>query len=990
MDLENFLARVVPAAGNYLILTWPSNTGRGFGSRTYTLPNEIGLAANFARWLATKNTDVYFALAAFTAAEVRKGRDDKEHHHARREQANVQLLRVLVMDADVARPGDGKDPAKVFADRRAAATWLAGFLAQTKLPPPNMRVNSGYGMHWYWILEDAVTPVMWQPLANALKAAMLAHGWVGDTSPTIDSARILRPAQTVNMKAGTPVPVEVYTKSLRGDYPNQMIVDALTPWIAVAAQGTGTHGAGGTASIHTLGPRPGHVPPGQGAGLNQAAHQGIAQRAFSFKLIATKCAQVGMSLAANGKGDDYHLWYKGNLTLTQYCADGADYVHPIGNGDPRYTPADTEAAIARIQQEIARKSLGAPKCTSYDGYRPGVCQSCPWHNKLISPLSLGADDDTLPEGYRRLYTGTDQACIERFVVSKDKDDDGEWRLMARGNMYGPRVDELAAGGHQLTFTYEWGGKTFSVAVRDRDTGDARVLAQSFADQGMTLYASDVPSMGRFVVAWINQLRAAHAQRQDILKPFGWNFDVAGQRLGFAIAGDHYRSDKTLEHVPGGDPKIAALYRPMGDFAEWRSAAALFEHGRVDLQALIATSFASPLIGLSGDVKGMTMNFWSTESGIGKTSAIRLGQSVWGDPRAMSSMTDTPNAVMKSLSELRVLTRFWDELRVVPSWQERFVEMIFVIPQGRERARMQSDTTLREVGEWESFLTFTANRSMADLVVENNQGTDSGLQRLFEIRMLKVQTAYDPAVGPIIKKLETNYGHAGRVYAKWLGENHDEAINKLTAFIRSASNDLSMQQEERFFCVAIGCIMVGASIARKLKLFDFELDKIYTVLKDNFLAMRAGRTGKTLVMPNGGIDLEELIGRYVTEFGDYRIRTPSFKAQGGGNVDVLARPRGEAVRFQIAEGPGVLRIAKDHLTRWLGERRLPADTVLEQMFRELGASKGRKTLAGGTKYLVGQTWCIDIPLVGPLSSHLNPDAPGTVGRRAPGAGLAGTP
>ena len=976
MDIANFLARVVPVAGNYLTVTWPTPTG-GFATRSFPAGTGHAEAAHKLQWAIGKGADAYFALAAYTTAEPRKSRHGEEYLHAQRNQANAQLIRVLVMDADVQRPGDGKDPAKVFADRRAAATWLAHFLAATQFPAPNMRVNSGYGFHWYWILEDALTPVMWQPLAFALRSAMKAHGWVGDTSPTVDCARILRPTGSFNMKSGTPAPVEVYPSSLRGDYPNQMIATALAPWIVAQAQATGTHGG---ATIHTLGPRPAHVPPGQGAGLNQAAHQGVPHREYSFKTIAAKCAQVGSSLAAGGKGDDYHIWYK-NLTLTRFCGDGDSFTHEISKLDPRYTHANVEKHVAQTEKEIAQKNLGAPLCASYHGHRANICPGCPWFGKVNSPISLGSDDDDLPRDHRRMYVGTADARIERYDHNEE-----EWKFLFNGDARLPRVDQLAIGGHQITFTYSFGGVDFPVAAKDYEMTYTPTIVDRLAHQGMSIDAGVASHIGRFTVAWINKLRAQKLQRHDTIKPFGWNFDAGGNRTGFAMAGDHYRSDGTLEHIPGGDPKIVAMHRPTGDFKEWRAAAALFEHGRVDLQALIATSFASPLIGLCGDVKGMSMNFWSTESGIGKTSAIRLGQSVWGDPRAMSSMTDTPNAVMKSLSELRTLTRFWDELRVVPSWQERFTEMIYVIPQGRERARMQADTNLRDVGEWESFVTFTANRPMSDLVVLNNDGTDSGLQRLFELRMGKIQTAYDPTVGPILKKLENNYGHAGRIYAKYLGENADAAQARLTSLMRSISLDLSMQQEERFFIVAIGCVMVGASIARKLGLFDFEIDKLYTTLKDAFQSMRKSRVGSTLVSVGGGLDLEELLSRYVTDHADLRVRTVDFAKQGAGRVKVTADPRGQAVKIQIAEGPGVLRVTRSHLTIWLNQKNLPATTVIEQMIRDLGAVEVRKTIAGGTNYAGGQLACLDIPLVGSLAAHLNPDD-GSSRRHAPGAALA---
>jgi hypothetical protein len=294
--------------------------------------------------------------------------------------------------------------------------------------------------------------------------------------------------------------------------------------------------------------------------------------------------------------------------------------------------------------------------------------------------------------------------------------------------------------------------------------------------------------------------------------------------------------------------------------------------------------------------------------------------------------------------------------------------------------------LREVGEWECFLSFTANRSMADLLVINNDGTDSGLQRLFELQMLKVQTGYDPAVGPIIKKLETNYGHAGRVYAKHLGEHSNEVEARLLTIMRAINLDLTMQQEERFFVVAMGCIIVGAEIARDLGIFDFEVRKIYQVLKTAFLSMRTSRVARTLVSDTGGFDLEELVGRFVVDNADWRLRTATFAQKGRGRLVPIAKPRGQGVRIQIAETPGVLRISKNHFVTWLNEHNLPAGTVLDQLKADLGATQHRQTLAGGTDYSGGQVWCVDIPLIGSLAEHLNPADDTT--RTAPGAALAG--
>jgi len=394
-DTATFLARVVPS-GNYLNLAINKNPAIIEGEwtqRTYVV-SDYAKAANAAIWHASQGRDVYFAHATFNLAQTRVSKQGKQFLHAERKQPNVQWLRALVIDGDVKRDGDGKDPAKVFTDRGEAMAWLAKFAQATGLPQPNLVVNSGYGFHWYWLLDTPLPPREWQLFADAMKAAMAAHKFPADTAITVDSARLLRPAGCVNMKSGQPVPVEVLDELTCADYPNAQIEAALKPWISTAAQQIRV--AAGGATFTQLGQRPAHIADQPALNLNAAAMQNIERCNHSFEQIAKQCQQVSMSLAAHGNGDQYQLWYLGHLTLAHFCADGADFVHPISDGDPRYVPAETDRMVARIANEVQTKGRGAPKCSSYDSYRPGVCGKCPFFGRVSSPFSLGVTANPQP------------------------------------------------------------------------------------------------------------------------------------------------------------------------------------------------------------------------------------------------------------------------------------------------------------------------------------------------------------------------------------------------------------------------------------------------------------------------------------------------------------------------------------------------------------------------------------------------------------------
>lgn len=359
---------------------------------------------------------------------------------------------------------------------------------------------------------------------------------------------------------------------------------------------------------------------------------------------------------------------------------------------------------------------------------------------------------------------------------------------------------------------------------------------------------------------------------------------------------------------------------------------------------------------------MSINFWSNESGVGKTSASRLGMSVWGDFTTLSSMDDTPNAAMKSLSEPRILARFWDELRVKPQWQENWVSMIYTIPQGKERARMMSDTTLREVGEWEAILVFTSNRPYSDILLAVTAGTDSGLYRLLEVQLRKEQQQYQADAGPLLKLTETNYGHAGRIYAKYLATHDAEIETLLHSTAAKIGEKLGARREERFYVTAIATIIVGAKIATQLGLFNFDTAGMYRHLAAAFVRSRGTVENRTLVATEGGYDLEQVLADYYYETADMRLRTKTFATRGGnGKTEVLARPRTEIAMVQYCESPTTLRALRAHLTEWLGKRNLPGTVVIEQFRKDLGATIWRQVLGGGTTYAGPKTWVVDIPL-----------------------------
>ena len=72
-----------------------------------------------------------------------------------------------------------------------------------------MIVNSGDGLHVYWISDVPLSPDEWRAYADGLEALLLREGVKCDAGLTTDVARILRVPGTLNHKYIPPQPVQL-------------------------------------------------------------------------------------------------------------------------------------------------------------------------------------------------------------------------------------------------------------------------------------------------------------------------------------------------------------------------------------------------------------------------------------------------------------------------------------------------------------------------------------------------------------------------------------------------------------------------------------------------------------------------------------------------------------------------------------------------------------------------------------------------------------
>ena len=332
----------------------------------------------------------------------------------------------------------------------------------------------------------------------------------------------------------------------------------------------------------------------------------------------------------------------------------------------------------------------------------------------------------------------------------------------------------------------------------------------------------------FIMSWMTHLQTT----KKFIQPqgFGW----AGKNFVF---GNEMYTPNGPENAYRGNT-IDEKYQRVGDLQPWLDALPLVQ-GNPVLEVVVASAFAAPLVSLACDYSP-TLSVYSHQSGYGKSTAMKIAQAVWGDPRTgMSMLDDTENSVNKKTTSLKHLPMYWDEMKTKDQI-DKLVRVVFATAQGRSKARLNRNSNQMAIGSATTLLTVASNHGIASAVYRATEGTDAGGLRVFEIEVPPLVTTVSASVSEtLIIKLNENYGSAGAIYADFIVRNR-AAVEKIIATI---SDDLEQtfhfDTRERFWKNTMVTLIAGASLANAAGLTKLDTNAIRACLYE---ALRDLRTG----------------------------------------------------------------------------------------------------------------------------------------------------
>jgi hypothetical protein len=363
-----------------------------------------------------------------------------------------------------------------------------------------------------------------------------------------------------------------------------------------------------------------------------------------------------------------------------------------------------------------------------------------------------------------------------------------------------------------------------------------------------------------------------------------------------------------------------------------------------------------------------MSLYSLESGIGKTTAMKVAQAVWGDPvRGLQGLNDTQNAVIGKLGRLRALPMFWDELKTEED-AKKMVNTFFTVTRGVEKNRMKATTELRDPGSWETLLVSASNESMVDYVVSKTKMTTAGIYRMFEFTASPTddgRIAVSDAAR-VIHNLNTNFGMAGQIYAQFLGSNFQQVDADVAAEMLAVGEEVGVKSNERFWSALVAIVVVGARYANDLHLTSFNLEALKTFMLEQFYGMRKICDEQSVDMQQG-INVANILVQFLKDMRQRNTLVTDTIWMGRGkpklgSVNIESDvSKLDSLTVHAATKDKRIRISVSGLQKWLERHEYPQHVFIESLKLQFGAVRTNGTLGAGTSYSSGVEYVIDLDL-----------------------------
>ena len=930
----------MPRQGVYCVSAIDPQTKKTINKFAETLDDLVVEVEKFKN----RQQNVYVALGSFD------GFSRKAEH--------CIFYRSFFIDLDVGQ--EKADQGKGYATKEEALSALDKFLEQTELPPP-VRLDSGTGIHAYWLLDEEVPIEEYLPYAEKFKAYCLERIYA-DPAVMADASRIMRCPESLNYKTDPPSPAFLIdTELCQYDFAafKDFLGEAEKPVNDIIAS----------------------LP----KGLDEETRKMLKMDnfSFSFEALAEKsfggsgCAQVLHALE-NEKTVGRDLW-AGVLTIAVHCEDGDEAIHKMSSEHPDYNYEATEKTA---------RSFNAPRtCDWFADNFPERCQGCPHRGKIKTPIVLGrkfqpaqarketeesvwkAPDSKdfleLPGALTPFVRGVNGGIY--YVPAPKKDRKGvvhesDPQLVSAYDLYPTKRMYSPIDGECLTMRLILPNdepREFLLPMKAAYASDK--LKDITASNGVLCAPTALPHLMNYVVKW-GQYMVSTVKADIMRMQMGWTESETAEifKGGFVIGNTEIRKTGIVECASSPYVKgLAKFLKPQGSYEKWQEAANKLNLPSLELHAFtMLCGFGSPLMQLMS-TSGVVVSLLG-RSGAAKTGAMYAGLSIFGNPKELSVYEATDNGLVMRFVNMRSLMFGLDEVGNKDS--KVLSHVTHNISHGKAKIRLQGTVNAEREHAMSAALigVYTTNESVYSKFELDKAAPDGEAARVVEFLLRKpdiLQKEGGGALGrAIFDTFRHNYGYAGPIYIQELFKLDLESILARIEYWRDRFTAMFGEDGTyRFYENLVAAVFTGGEIAMNAKIIDIDLDRVFTHVVKEMIMIR------DKVVKINKLDYETLLGDFLNEnLGSLLVIKES---------KVVMEPRFSIVG-RLSSDEGTIAISKSVFDKWLNKRNVSA-REFEVNMKEKGVLQHVKVgrLATGWKHAPSNTSCTNYYFKSDLPTEL---------------------
>lgn len=363
-----------------------------------------------------------------------------------------------------------------------------------------------------------------------------------------------------------------------------------------------------------------------------------------------------------------------------------------------------------------------------------------------------------------------------------------------------KLIDIDTNEQKLQIAFQVPGQKIQLVTWDRDRAFSKAFISKLAKQGAFIPIKNA----QYLLEYLQDYEEAYADRIE-----EW---ITGQSLGWLEDGSFipYSKNTILDPMLGFG-KLSAAIAEAGSRESWFDCIKDARKGSIPGRIVIATSFSSVLV-RKLDKTGPFIHVWGDTS-TGKTVALQVAASVWGNPRIgeyILTFRVTEAGLPRYNAVLRDIPLLMDELQLGQADQkDNFDDIIYDMTEGVTKVKALGGRGIAEVLSWSNCIISTGETRI--LSKESGAGAYA---RTIEVPLDGNVFADNTSTREIVF---SNYGFAGRQFVQKLQEPGN--IDKARSIFNTKYNELFVPGLNSKQCLSAALIMTADALAEEWLFHD---------------------------------------------------------------------------------------------------------------------------------------------------------------------------